>query len=818
MSAFTQHAKIIIKMYNNKMPREFIKKYSITDIIKSCERIEKSEIMNEDYMYNVVIQEELIKDEKFIAYLKILNEKKMNMNGLINLLEELKLYDEKCTDYSIKDIINVLSNKDLFYDSYYDYLKYFSKESIFFRKIITQNLNYFEKQDKIKLSNLTEKERELFKLNYLDNCNLFPLNQLKEIYEILVNNEELQKLLDVFYIRKLYIPLYIDDYQKINKNTKEKREYIESIANKINNNDITYQMLLNWLKNDCNTYDLKIINEKIDTVDLETLKNIFYNRTSYINFIYGNKLKKLPLDDIYGRKEDIIIYAIRENKRNFLRVIEENMGEFLSIPSDSILFYKKIYTKYINLNELTCKHLSKFKTMECNSYLYLDELKEQVYTFEEINTLYNSEKKYIQLYNELLDLKVDDRLLRIRQLLNKKLLCNIKEGAEIKNIAQRIKEKPLYAWIENDFCKIDNLTVEDAIQVFLHYEFVKKFIYDVKNRNELSYILRNTEKLMNYNTLESIKADIENIDEDWIKLKNEIEFSEEFLQKYSDNIKDFLLNNGAELAYTYFIKRNEEQREAFKLIVKAQIMGKFKQLKYHKDDLKQEIDYELKDYQIKEWTEENRAISDGIYNIKEYDDFYHTMILGEFPKSTCLSYRGGAYNACLLACFDSNKKILYAKVNDKIVARAMVRLTKGTYNRKSLKLLSFVDVENNSIGNKVDCEEKLTLFLERPYISGVSDSEAIKIKKLFIKLLKTKANQMDALLVLSSNYNNAIDHEFLLTRYYMYISKSKSSSQYLDSLSGQATIVDEGQYKANDFLIWRQGENEEDIFESSIFS
>ena len=58
------------------------------------------------------------------------------------------------------------------------------------------------------------------------------------------------------------------------------------------------------------------------------------------------------------------------------------------------------------------------------------------------------------------------------------------------------------------------------------------------------------------------------------------------------------------------------------------------------------------------------------------------MILGEYPEKTCLSYRDGGYNKCLLACFDSNKKVLYAKINNKIVARAMVRLTKGSYNKE----------------------------------------------------------------------------------------------------------------------------------------
>lgn len=820
MRVLMNHVNLAIRMHNDRIDREFIKQFSLKDIINCCDRIEKNEIIREKYENNKLIQEELIRDEKFIDYLKILPEKELDITRLEKLLEKVRENNEKITDYSIKDIINVLSNNDLLCDSYYDYLKYFSNESIFYQKIITNNLNYFHGQDYINISDLTENERELFKLNYLDNSNLIPKNHLKETYEFLSNNKELRDIMDFLNSRKLYIPLCIQDYEKLNDNAKEIRKYIEIITDKIQDIEITYQILLNWLKNDCNVYDLKVLKEKFDNVELDKMKSIFSNRTGYINFIYGSKLKKFPVENIYGCRENIIIYAIRENKKSFLKLIEDNMEEFVSIPSNSILYHEKFYTKYININELTSKHLIKLKTMEYNTYSHIDKLNEQVFTFEEINTLYDMKKQYIELYNELLDLKVDDRILRIRQLSKKNLLDNITNDFEIKKIADKIKVKPLYFWLESDFNKIENIKIADVIQIFIHYDSIKKFLLEIKNRKELSYILRNMDKVIDYDSLKSIKDDIENIDEYWINLKNDLEFSDEFLQKYSNSIKEFLLNDGAELAYTYYINRNKEQKESFKLIIKAQLMGEFKKLKYHTDDLKQEINYELKDYQIKEWTENNSSIIDGKYNVREYDDFYHTMILGEYPRRTCLSYKSGGYNDCLLACFDSNKKILYAKINDKIVARAMVRLTKGTYSkeRKNLKSLSFIDVETGLQTPNIESEENLTLFLERPYISEISDSESKKIKKLFIELLKTKARNMNALLVVSSNYNNVIDDQFITTRYYMYISKSKSSSQYLDSLAGEATITDEGQYKSNTFFIWKPIESEETIFDKSIFS
>ena len=157
-------------------------------------------------------------------------------------------------------------------------------------------------------------------------------------------------------------------------------------------------------------------------------------------------------------------------------------------------------------------------------------------------------------------------------------------------------------------------------------------------------------------------------------------------------------------------------------------MGQFKKLKYYTDDLKKEIDRDLCDYQIKEWTENNLSIKDGTINVTEYDDFYSTMILGEKPQHTCLSYINGMYNECLLACFDSNKKILYAKIDGKIVARAMIRLTKGTFsdsNSESKEDFSFVDLENISDKKKEQSKNKeyLTVFLEKPYISGISPKQ-----------------------------------------------------------------------------------------------
>ena len=60
---------------------------------------------------------------------------------------------------------------------------------------------------------------------------------------------------------------------------------------------------------------------------------------------------------------------------------------------------------------------------------------------------------------------------------------------------------------------------------------------------------------------------------------------------------------------------------------------------------------------------------------------------------------------------------------------------------------------------------------------------------------------MNAKLVLSNQYSSVQNANYISTRYYMYISKSKAGAQYLDSLSGRNDVSDEGHYKSSTFLV-----------------
>ena len=144
------------------------------------------------------------------------------------------------------------------------------------------------------------------------------------------------------------------------------------------------------------------------------------------------------------------------------------------------------------------------------------------------------------------------------------------------------------------------------------------------------------------------------------------------------------------------------------------------------------------------------------------------------------------------------QKVLYASYNGRIVGRAYLRLTKGRLKNSGDRkpdAFTFVDLENiDATRHTVSTEEEyLTLFLERPYISGVSPEITQRIQTAFVALVSRKADDMGAMLVLSCDYQDLRTEDFVYTRFYIYISKSKAGAQYLDSLNGHASVSDEGE-------------------------
>ena len=395
MQRILEHMKLIGKLRESQIDLNFIKYFSVEELIKCCNNLKNQKVPSEVYLESKIIQKELIRDERFAEYITKMVSKNVALDKIEDLISSLQNKNKKARDYDIGILIELLQNENFNYDIYYDYLEYFSNKTnnIKEQNIIASNLSYFHSQSQTTMDKLSQDERDLFILPFMSDHNLIPMEDIKTVCELLVQNKELKELIHFLFSNKLMIPLNINSYELINKDSKNIYEYICKIE-KIIDNEQMYQLLLRWLNNGCTVYDLKILENRLNGLEKSKIERILCNRSSYINFIFGDKLWNFPLEYISGEKEKILIYAITNNKKQFLRLIEENTETFLSMSNVSVLFNEEIYTKYININILTLKNLIDLQTMT-SSRTTISNLKVMYYTFEEIKLICYADELYL---------------------------------------------------------------------------------------------------------------------------------------------------------------------------------------------------------------------------------------------------------------------------------------------------------------------------------------------------------------------------------------------------------------------------------------
>lgn len=306
-------------------------------------------------------------------------------------------------------------------------------------------------------------------------------------------------------------------------------------------------------------------------------------------------------------------------------------------------------------------------------------------------------------------------------------------------------------------------------------------------------------------------AQVPELPKDWIRWIDKVAVRENFIfYRYK--------RGGAQNGYCTFCgkevpisghpyhNRNESEKscEALRRIVQAELMGQFYKLKYFAGDLKQEIHYPIQEAREDVWKQNLSLTRPGLM-AKEVDDFYHTIRMGELPHFTCLSCYQGSQRDCLLAAFDSNKKIILVYKDESVVARACLRLTKGSFQQPSTLNFEFADLSKEDVPTGSHAySEKLVLFLEHIYTSGLKKSEETAAKEMVVALATQKAEELDAVAVLSNQYRGCYPSgRYVSAPIYIYISKSKNGRQYLDSLGGAAVTLAEEQYKQESFLVER---------------
>lgn len=363
---------------------------------------------------------------------------------------------------------------------------------------------------------------------------------------------------------------------------------------------------------------------------------------------------------------------------------------------------------------------------------------------------------------------------------------NMKEADEI---ASCLRKQDVYAWSAEFFSGSLGLRFRPshalAAAVLPYIRTIPAF-GGAKTEQDAWFILKNRELCKN-NSLEKAKESFCQTDPGVLKLKETLKLEDAFYQKYRKESTDFFLSS-TDIANAYVNGLGTGELKKFRLIVKAALCGRLNELKFHDGDLTDEIGILVNRHKADEWIHDlNIPCRDKFSGMcMEDSSFNGIMTMGTKPFHTCMSYHDGAYKECLMSYFDANKKILYrTDGNGQVIARAVLRFTKADIaGSKKNGRLDFMDVEDVR-----ESREFPILFLERMY-SGYQGKDRETLARSMIRTAKEKADRMGVTLVLAHDYAGVLDFEhdaFTSDRLSIYITKSKSSAQYLDSFGGKQT-------------------------------
>ena len=273
-----------------------------------------------------------------------------------------------------------------------------------------------------------------------------------------------------------------------------------------------------------------------------------------------------------------------------------------------------------------------------------------------------------------------------------------------------------------------------------------------------------------------------------------LDLSDSFYIEHRESIANFVLNGNFNIVKTHYnntIQNNYISN--IKLLAKAEIAGRLKEIRLSKQGLERELNTTINNSIYDTWKNDmviNHNKKDRV--VYENSNFQDFMLYGVYPQDSCMNYVDGEYAHCMLSIFDSNKKLLYIKQRGVIIGRAILRFTKYTTDsnkaidnlESKLDGLQFNDVDGVHVSEKIN--HISAVFLERLYTSVDNNLEG-EIKELMVDLALQKAKDMGVKLITSKDYEDVLMSKSTNTEdLYVYISKSKNGNQYLDSLDGYA--------------------------------
>lgn len=737
----------------------------------------------------------MMEDPETITYLGILKKEGCELNAYRFQRILLDAGIDKVSDFSYEQVKAVYFDPLVTDGTAYSYMKYYGE----------QNVSKEEKEQLVKsiamctdvldFENVGEKDRMLL-VNPVFSSELL-LDLLENVNNLkILQDQDLMELVNTLAGYEAEIrSLNQNQFDQMKERPVEILEKLRIVTRYIEKENLTDGLNL-WLWNEALYEDLcKLERAFTDGADLA---EVFYSKVSYVNTLYQNPLSKISLSSLSVEKSELLLYAITQKKKAFLNLINEEPELFYDLPNASMLLKKEMYQEYINLNTLNRKNLKDSADLILSNDRF-ELLAKREHTFEELKLLCTAKEALIRLYEQL-TCKCDERLMVLRELIKRECVPYSFWKGQIEPLAAALSEKPLSRWIREDFRNISDLSYGTALWLLVYREQLKGMEKEITMEQQALYLLKDLALVKECDSLSELKEKLILGDVSWRLLKEKLSFSEEFVQNNAARIGNFLFVGGAEIMET-FLERQPSKIEEIRRLVTAELLGKFDELKYPSGDLMREIDFEVSEEAEKEWKIDRTFTSKNLV-LKEETGLLPVMQIGEVPSYSCLSYRSGLNSDCLLSCFDSNKKFFFIRKNGQVVFRAMIRLTKGSYvGDRMRKKIQFADLSGAGKPKEEEGEE-LVLFLERYYEKNLAYEEQDQAVYLAFVAAKEKAKKLGARLVLSCYYQDDVKtKEYIKSNYYLYISKSKNGSQYLDSLYGEASVSDSGDYSSNIFLL-----------------
>ena len=806
MTNTLKHLSLLTRMENSGMKPRLTGKFPEDALDQTCERVETFQLQDrlragDD---NVQIQKELVRTPEFAMLYRALCDHAANDEAITSMLQSAAACGEQLTQYSKELVLaaavtDIPSSLRFYYMKYYlPFIKYEEEE-----QAIIDNLNTFPVAEWEELSTLTDAQRNMMRQPFLGPYLFNWHDNERTALELLEQNRPLQRVLTLLHRQGVTLALdakRIKDLRWVEMADVMKfRRLLAAFEYDTEDLDAFFER---WLENHAGQYDLNWFISRTPPLDKGQRREILRNDLSYLNALYSGRLH-LDFSAIRRHQFPILTYAVQHGKKHFLDLVSEHSELFLSLGRYALLFEDK-FCEHCNLNSLTAKNLQACDTVERGSS-YFDLLEDgRQYTFEEMWLLWRQDEIYVRLYAMLTPLSVDRRLLTLRQLLKYGLLSRHMEDQELEQLARCLLEQPFSEWYRGAFGHIRGLTRRTAMRLLQKYEQLQAFIPELQSEADAIFVLNNGAVIAGQKNWIQVRAAVLTMDQDWLDLKQRFSFTDEFVEQHRESVTNFLLRGGSAMVRSLYgyLQGNDKAIEALRRIVQAELMGQFYALKYFADDLQREIRYPISEVQEAAW-KRNLTLERGSFSAEEADDFYFTMRLGELPHSTCLSCWTGNQRDCLLAAFDSNKKMILIRKGEDIVARACIRLTKGAFQRPADFDFSFADLaQEQSAGKMGASDEMLILFLERIYTSGLNDEEAETAMKMAVSLVTQKAAAIGAVAVLARRYQDCYDRDqYVGSQFYVYISKSKNGQQYLDSMGGAAVTSHKEQYTGTVFLV-----------------